>query len=1129
MAALSQRHACLIMSPSAVVTAKPGYLPLLLSPMRHMHLLSCRSSIPGVAAVGAAKVLRSGGVNAIARRNRFIGERQRFPSITTSWTARLSTVRCSAVAGQAGVQAGGKPVSANAADAAASKGPVSGTLTFQEALQRLQEYWSAKGCAVVTPYNTEVGAGTMNPATYLRVLGPEPWNVAYIEPSVRPDDSRYGDNPNRVQQHTQFQVILKPDPQNAQELYLGSLAALGIDLHAHDIRFVEDNWESPVLGAWGLGWEVWMDGMEITQFTYFQQAGSIACSPVSVEITYGMERIMMSLQGVDHFKKIRYTPTISYGELFLENEREMSAYNLERADVARTRARFDLYDQEASSMLALGLVIPAYNHLLKSSHAFNVLDARGAVGVTERARFFGRMRALARQCAQQWIKTREELGHPLGVSAPPPLPPPPHEDAMGTPPARGQARMFVLEIGSEELPPQDVEAGLAQLHEKTAALLKQLRLEHGAISVQGTPRRLTVMVDALAAWQSESAERVRGPPCKTAYDKDGKPTKALEGFLRKNGASLDALDKEADAKGTEYVFATIQLPGRPAHEVLAKELQAMIASITFPKSMRWTTEATYSRPLRWLLALHGEAIVSFNHAGAQSNRTSRVLRNAAAPVISVPSAEEYSAAIAKAGLLLDVQQRRDLIWAGACKLAASAGGRVPPSSQEGLLQEVANLVEAPWPLLGRFDEKFLKLPREVLVTVMRKHQRYFPVEDASSGNLLPLFITVANGQFQPDDALVRKGNEAVLRARYEDAQFFYDADLSKPLVEFRPLLSGITFQEKLGSMLDKSRRVEACIEPLASLLRTPAQDLGVAKEAAVMATADLATSMVVEFTGLAGVMGRHYALKGGASPAVAEAVFESCLPRQANDQLPATPAGSLLAIADRLDSLVGLFAVGCEPTANADPFGLRRSAYGLVQTLVANDLDLDLRQAFAVSAQKQPIPVKEETLKEVLVFVTRRLEQLLTDSGVDVHAVRAVLAERGANPALALRSAKQLSSVMGGDALAGVLESYSRPSRIVKGKAIDTNWQIDESLFEGTEEKQLWAVYRQVAAQVSPGMNVDDFVRVSAALRGPVDAFFNNVFVMAEDEKLRKNRLRLLWDIASLANGIVDLSALPGY
>eukprot|EP00879_Flechtneria_rotunda_P020818 GHRR01021915.1.p1 GENE.GHRR01021915.1~~GHRR01021915.1.p1 ORF type:complete len:394 (+),score=157.66 GHRR01021915.1:133-1314(+) len=278
-----------------------------------------------------------------------------------------------------------------------SSGSNSAAPTFQEAIKRLQNYWASVGCLVWLPHNTEVGAGTMNPATFLRVLGPEPWNVCYAEPSIRPDDSRYGDNPNRVQRHTQFQVILKPDPGNAQELYLGSLAALGIDTTAHDVRFVEDNWESPVLGAWGLGWEVWLDGMEVTQFTYFQQAGGKVLDAPAVEITYGLERILMALQGVKHFRDIRYSDCVTYGELFLQNEYEMSCYNLDVADVAVQRQKFALCEAEARRLLAKRLPVPAYDLLLKCSHAFNIMDARGAVGVTERAEIFATMRSLARE------------------------------------------------------------------------------------------------------------------------------------------------------------------------------------------------------------------------------------------------------------------------------------------------------------------------------------------------------------------------------------------------------------------------------------------------------------------------------------------------------------------------------------------------------------------------------------------------------------------------------------------------------------------------------------------------------------------------------------------------------------
>ena len=276
-------------------------------------------------------------------------------------------------------------------------------LNFQSMIMTLQQYWADQGCLIWQPYYSQVGAGTMNPATFLRVLGPEPWNVAYVEPSVRPDDGRYGDNPNRLQTHYQFQVILKPDPGNPQELYLESLQAIGIDPAKHDIRVVEDNWESPALGAWGLGWEVWLDGLEITQFTYFQQAGGLPLDPVSVEITYGLDRIAAPLQDARGFQNIRWNDRLSFGDVNLQAEQEQSKYYFEVADVERMRQIYELHLAEMEAALEAGLVLPAYDHLLKLSHTFNVLDTRGAIGVTERQVYFRGMRRLSSKVAALYV------------------------------------------------------------------------------------------------------------------------------------------------------------------------------------------------------------------------------------------------------------------------------------------------------------------------------------------------------------------------------------------------------------------------------------------------------------------------------------------------------------------------------------------------------------------------------------------------------------------------------------------------------------------------------------------------------------------------------------------------------
>lgn len=286
-------------------------------------------------------------------------------------------------------------------------------LTFQQIILQLQNYWDAQGCALLQPYDMEVGAGTSHTATFLRAIGPEPWKAAYVQPSRRPKDGRYGENPNRLQHYYQYQVVLKPAPADILDRYLGSLKALGFDLKQNDIRFVEDDWENPTLGAWGLGWEVWLNGMEVTQFTYFQQVGGINCKPITGEITYGLERLAMYLQGVDNVYDLKWTQTLSYGDVYLQNEKEQSAYNFEHSDTAFLLTAFSAHEKQAQYLMTQALALPAYEQVLKAAHSFNLLDARGAISVTERAAYIGRIRNMAKSVAQSYLESRAKLGFPM--------------------------------------------------------------------------------------------------------------------------------------------------------------------------------------------------------------------------------------------------------------------------------------------------------------------------------------------------------------------------------------------------------------------------------------------------------------------------------------------------------------------------------------------------------------------------------------------------------------------------------------------------------------------------------------------------------------------------------------------
>ena len=604
--------------------------------------------------------------------------------------------------------------------------------SFQEIIMRLQAYWAEHGCMIWQPYSEKVGAGTMNPATVLRVLGPEPWNVAYVEPSFRADDGRYGENPNRMQMHTQYQVILKPDPGNPQELYLGSLDAIGIDRRKHDIRFVEDNWASPALGAWGLGWEVWLDGMEITQFTYFQQAGGMVLEPISVELTYGLERIAMFLQGVKEVWQITWDGTRSYGDVYLQQEIEYCKYNFELADVERLKQMYNLYEAEAKSAIGAGLVIPAHDYVLRCSQTFNLLDARGAIGVTERASYFGRMRDQARLISDLYAEQRMRMEYPFlseeqgtrseerGA-----------ESDLGAEPRISGEADLLLEIGCEELPVDDVVGAIQQLTVLAPQVLAEARLPHQGVRVTGTPRRLMVYVELLAGRQADEELVFRGPPVNRSFDAEGQATPAAAGFARSKGVDVaDLVVREAD--GGTYVFAVQRLAGQPAMAVLPDLLAKLVASIRFEKSMRWDSDGiAFSRPLRWLVALFGEHVVPFSYAKAQSGRISRGLRPLDSPPIEIPSAGDYLALMAQNGIVVDRDQRRALIQQQLAEVAARTGGVV--SDEPALLEEVTDLVEQPAAILGSFEERYLSLPSDVLTTVMKKHQRYFPVVTECQG------------------------------------------------------------------------------------------------------------------------------------------------------------------------------------------------------------------------------------------------------------------------------------------------------------------------------------------------------------------------------------------------------------
>jgi len=1003
--------------------------------------------------------------------------------------------------------------------------------SMQEVIRRLHEYWAAHGCLIWQPYSEKVGAGTMNPATVLRVLGPEPWKVAYVEPSFRADDGRYAENPNRMQMHHQYQVILKPDPGNPQELYLGSLEAIGLDRARHDIRFVEDNWKSPALGAWGLGWEVWLDGQEITQYTYFQQAGSLPLDPVSVEITYGLDRIVMYLQNKKQVWDIDVDGVHTFAEVYRDPEIENCTYNFEVADVDRLKQLYAIYQAEADACIKRGLVIPAHDYVLRQSQTFNLLDARGAIGVTERAKFFAGMRAQARAVSELYVKQRERAEFPWlpdngtletgnGKQDIRPTTPTPYSLLPTS---------FLLEIGSEELPSADVVSGIEQVQTTVTKLLAEQRLTYGSLRVTGTPRRLVVYVTELAPRQADELIEKRGPTLDRAYDSLGQPTKAAEGFAKGQGVEVGALETRDN-----YVYAVKRVAGRATAEILPDLCRTLLESLRFEMTMRWnSSNIAFSRPVRWLVALYGDQVVPFTWAGVSSGKVSRGPRFADAvaglppgefTTFTVDQADSYFDAVAQQGVLVDRAQRQQRIAELVKAAAASVNGQT--TEEPELLDEVTDLVEAPQALLGAFEEKYLELPTPVLIGVMKKHQRYFPV--FRNGKMLPNFVTVANANQLAYPEVVVAGNEGVIRARYADANFFYRQDTTRLLESYTPRLSTLTFHEKLGSMLDKVARLKVLAPHVAEMLQADAAQLAAVQRAAALAKSDLVTSMVVEMTSLQGIMGETYALKSGESPAVAQAIREHYLPRSAGDANPASLPGLALSLADKLDSLAGLFAVGAIPTGSADPFGLRRAALGVVNNLLASGTDFSIKAGLAAAAAEQPVPVSAEALAETAAFVERRLQGVLSDLGYAHDVVEAVLAVRGDNPAAAQRAALALSEMVRRPGWNDAFTAYARCARITRNLA--EQLPLNPAAYAESVEQHLHDAFEHAAAAIAGSTEPATALGAQLqALQTPINAYFDKVLVNAEDEQVRQARQALVQRVAALPAAVADLSKLQGF
>ena len=688
---------------------------------------------------------------------------------------------------------------------------------------------------------------------------------------------------------------------------------------------------------------------------------------------------------------------------------------------------------------------------------------------------------------------------------------------------------LAFEIGTEEIPAFDLHRATAQLARLVPDALDAVRIPHGEVAVHTTPRRLVAIVEDVAESTEALEETFRGPSAKIAFDAEGNPTKAAVGFARGKGVDVGALEVREE-KGVEYVFATRRVEARDAAELLPEVLEGVIAGIAWPKSCRWgSTSEYFSRPVRWIVAMLDERVVPVRFAGLEAGNLTRGHRFLSPGPHEVPTASALLDVLEGAHVVTSEQARERAIREGVARIEEECGARA--ELPEKTLLEVVNLCEQPTVLVGAFDEEFLQVPEEIIVDAMLMHQRYFPLYD-EDGKLTNRFIVVSNGD-PACAATIADGNERVVRARLSDAKFFYEEDLKRPLEAYVERLDEVVFQESLGTMRAKAERITALARHLAADAGLSAADAAVAERAAHLAKADLVTSAVVEFTSVQGVMGSYYAAACGEGDKVARAIADHYRPRFAGDALPASAAGRIVAMADKLDTICGLIAAGQGPTGSSDPFALRRSALGILSMLLDEGLPLRVGLVRAIDAAlasyaAQGVAFDAQTVREeVADFFIARAKVLLRDEGRAPDTIDAVLAAGVREPVEFASRVRALDAAREGDpdAFADLATAFARANNL---RDASLGAKVDEGLLSEVEHALSCAVV-QAESRVARALATDDYPSALAELadlRKPIDMFFERVMVMDEDRALRENRLRLLNRFVAVFEGVADFGKM---
>ena len=690
-----------------------------------------------------------------------------------------------------------------------------------------------------------------------------------------------------------------------------------------------------------------------------------------------------------------------------------------------------------------------------------------------------------------------------------------------------KAADFLVEIGTEELPPKALRLLMNAFASGLEEAVDDARLDHGAVRAYASPRRLAVVIEKLELAQQDRTSMHKGPPVKVAFDADGNPTPAATAFAKKCGVEVGALEREQTDKG-EWLVSEVVEQGRKADELLPELIERSLAALPIPRRMRWGAGAAeFVRPVHWVVLLHGDATIAAPIMGITAGNQSRGHRFHTSGPITIGSPADYLLVLEKEGYVIaDFERRLGMVRQGVAAAAAEAGGL--PVGDDDLYDEVTALVEWPVPVVGSFDAQYLELPREAVVSTLTSHQRYFPVADKNAV-LLPKFVTVANLQSKDPDQ-VRDGNERVIRPRLADAAFFWESDRRIPLSGRAESLREVVYQRGLGSLHDKAMRVAGLAANIGETLQV---DIAPLRQAAMLAKCDLVTGMVGEFPELQGIMGRYYALSDKEPAAVADPIAEHYLPRFAGDELPASINGQVLAVADRLDTLAGVFALGKKPSGNRDPFGLRRAALGIIRVLVERGLDVDLKALIeaAVAAQPKKAEGGVDIEAELYTFIAERLRRyfLDRDTALATETFDAVLAR---SPASLVDFDRRLAAVQAFTALepaASLAAANKRIANILRQAEVEGIGEVKAKLLTEPAEKALAKALESATKAVAPLLEAREYTAALTALadlREPVDSFFDDVMVNVEDKAIRKNRLALLSQLRALFLDVADISRL---